>query len=282
MNLKNEDFQFLINRALQEDLSEKGDITSQAIFQETIGIAAIRAKQKGVLAGTEIVRQVFLTVDPTSNIEWFKQDGDNFGDDESVLKISAPVKSLLQAERTALNFLGRLSGIATLTSKYVDRISGQECQILDTRKTTPGWRYLEKYAVSQGGGTNHRIGLHDMVLIKDNHILAAGGITDAVNKVRFYLKKNRISPAIEVEVADLEQLREAISLKVDRIMLDNMSIDSMKQAVEINKHIIPLEASGNITLNNIAQIASLGIDYISVGALTHSAPSADFSMKMIG
>ncbi len=282
MNLNNEDFQFLINRALQEDLGEKGDITSQAIFQETIGIAAIKTKQKGVLAGIEIAKQVFLTVDPTSNIEKFKQDGENFCDDEAVLRISAPVKSLLQAERTALNFLGRLSGIATLTDKYVDRISGQKCQILDTRKTTPGWRYLEKYAVEKGGGTNHRIGLHDMVLIKDNHIHAAGGITQAVKNVRFYLKKNRISPEIEVEVADVEQLREVISLKVDRIMLDNMSMDSMKQAVEINKNGTPLEASGNITLSNISQIASLGVDYISIGAITHSAPCADFSMKMIG
>lgn len=282
MNLRKEDFQLLIDRSIAEDLGEKGDITSLAIFQEKIGVASIQAKQKGILAGIEIAKQVFTTIDPSSQFKNFVNDGNIFYDGDSIAEISAPVKSLLQAERTALNFLGRLSGIATLTGLYVKKVHGNRCKVLDTRKTTPGWRRLEKYAVEMGGGNNHRFGLYDMVLIKDNHITAAGGITTAVQNVRSYLAENNISAEIEVEVTNIEQLREAISLKVNRIMLDNMSIDMMKQAVEINKNRIPLEASGNINLNSISQIASIGVDYISIGALTHSADCVDFAMKMSG
>ncbi|HDL19528.1 MAG TPA: carboxylating nicotinate-nucleotide diphosphorylase [Bacteroidetes bacterium] len=280
-SISRKDYSFLIDKALEEDLHEQGDITSQSIFSSETGTAAIVAKQVGILAGAEIARQVFLAVDSRLEIQILKKDGEKFSNGETVFTISGLVLSMLQAERTALNFLGRLSGIATLTGKFVAKIAGSGCKILDTRKTTPGWRKPEKYAVKMGGGTNHRIGLYDMVLIKDNHIAAARGITPAVKKVRDYLRKKNISAPIEVEVTDLRQLKEAISLQVNRIMLDNMTPEMMRQAVEICGKQIPLEASGNVNLNTVVQIASAGVDYISVGALTHSAPRADFSMKML-
>jgi nicotinate-nucleotide pyrophosphorylase (carboxylating) len=280
MKLKTSDYLFLIEQALKEDLSKRGDITSQAIFQNEISTAKIVAKQSGVLSGINVAKEVFCKVGKESHFNQFLKDGESFSPKDIILEISAPVLFLLQAERTALNFLGRLSGIATLTKQYVEKIKHTECKILDTRKTTPGWRNLEKYAVKTGGGNNHRIGLFDMVLIKDNHIFAANGITPAVSHVRSYLDETNISAKIEVEVSNLGELEEALSLGVDRIMLDNMFCSEMKDAVEICAGQVELEASGNVNLETVQEIAETGVDFISVGALTHSAPCADFSMKM--
>jgi nicotinate-nucleotide pyrophosphorylase (carboxylating) len=182
------------------------------------------------------------------------------------------------AERTALNFLGRFSGIATLTRKYVDAVSGTKTKILDTRKTAPGFRRLDKYAVRMGGGTNHRMGLYDLALIKDNHIDAAGGVIEAVEKTR---QKYGDQILIEVEVKNLEELESALSLSADRIMLDNMDLETMREAVSLADRRMPLEASGNVTLKTVRQIAETGVDFISVGALTHSAPNFDVSLTLI-
>jgi len=280
MKLKQDDCQFLINQALEEDLGKQGDITSQAIFCNESATSVIYAKEPGVLAGIEIAKQVFKTVDKNCEFKQNRFDGNSFTKGDTILEISAPVQSLLKAERTALNFLGCLSGIATLTNQFVKKVQGTKCEILDTRKTTPGWRMLEKYAVNCGSGTNHRIGLYDMVLIKDNHIAAAGGITPAVQRVRSYLEEMKIFAEIEVEVSNLNEMKETISLNVDRIMLDNMSIDLMKEAVDICGGQIPFEASGNVNLENVQDIAETGVNFISIGALTHSARCVDFSMKM--
>ncbi len=188
------------------------------------------------------------------------------------------MRNLLEAERTALNFLGHLSGIATLTRRFVEAVSGTKTKILDTRKTTPGWRLLEKYAVRQGGGHNHRLGLFDMVLIKDNHIQAAGGIVSAVLKVRRYFEEKGNPLPIEVEVKNLKELEDVLPLKVDRILLDNMTRDSLREAVKVAAGRVPLEASGGVTLDTVRAIAETGVDFISVGALTHSAPALDLSM----
>lgn len=280
MRFNREQYQFLIERALSEDLQQEGDLTSRAIFGDEPTTAMIIAKQDGVLAGVEIARDVFWAVDPDCQIRFYRHDGDFFSDQEIIFTVNGNIRSLLRAERTALNFIARLSGIATLTRQYVSKVAGTRCRILDTRKTTPGWRMLEKYSVHVGGGHNHRLGLYDMVLIKDNHITAAGGIAPAVKKAYSYLQKNRVTAKIEVEVTNLPQMQEALALPVDRIMLDNMSPEEMKKAVELCAHRIPLEASGNVRLETVAEIAATGVDYISIGALTHSAPAIDFSMKI--
>jgi nicotinate-nucleotide pyrophosphorylase (carboxylating) len=280
MKLTPEIYQFLINQALEEDLGTQGDITTQAIFDNETATSVIFAKEPGVLAGIEIAKQVFKTVDKNCEFLLKRFDGDLFYKNDTILEISAPVQSLLKAERTALNFLGRLSGIASFANQFVKKVLGTTCKILDTRKTTPGWRKLEKYAVICGGGTNHRVGLYDMVLIKDNHIAAAGGITPAVQRIRSYLEEMNIPVEIEVEVSNLNELQEAVSLDVDRIMLDNMSLDTMKDAVKICAGQIPLEASGNVNIENVQAVARTGVNFISIGALTHSAHCVDFSMKM--
>ena len=197
----------------------------------------------------------------------------------TVAEVDGPLRAILAGERTALNFLGRLSGIATLTAQFAAAVYGTKARILDTRKTTPSWRSLEKYAVRMGGGVNHRIGLYDMVMIKDNHIDAAGGITQAVNAVRGSGLSDGL--AIEVEVRTLDELREALSLNVERIMLDNMDEAMMREAVAITAGRTPLEASGNMSLDRVRAVAETGVDFISVGALTHSAPALDLSMKIV-
>ncbi len=272
----------LIQWALAEDLGKWGDITTRAIAsQPAICRAEIIAKAAGVVAGLEIAKSVFrycsrkLTfVQPVNDGEWVEPM-------QPLLGISGPCDRLLTAERTALNFLGRLSGIATLTRRFVDAIQGTQARILDTRKTTPGWRVLEKYAVRCGGGFNHRMGLYDMILIKDNHIIAAGSITRAVNQCRRFLQRNHIKALIEVEAKTLAEVEEATALGVDRIMLDNMPTTLMKQAVDWVHGRIPLEASGNVTLENVRQVAETGVDFISIGALTHSARNLDVSLEFL-
>jgi nicotinate-nucleotide pyrophosphorylase (carboxylating) len=271
--------QTLVKMALAEDLGEIGDVTSQA----TIGPEAIRhgeivAKCGGVVAGLPVVSAVYQAVDPAVEIAPQVLDGDQVSAGTIVCTFEGGARSLLTGERTALNFLQRLSGIATLTRQFVDAVAGTKTVILDTRKTTPGWRLLEKYAVRMGGGQNHRIGLYDAVMIKDNHIVAAGGITAAVDKVRAYPPAQNLPIILEVET--LDQLDEALALNVNQILIDNMDETTMKQAVEIAAGRVPLEASGNMSLERVAAVAATGVNFISVGALTHSAPAFDFSMRL--
>lgn len=275
---------WLIKRALREDLGS-GDITSQfTIAPEANALAIIMAKKEGVLAGLDICRQVFLLADQELRVELQAQDGSAVGLGQAVMTIQGRTRSILAAERTALNFLQHLSGIATLTSKFVEAVRGTRAKILDTRKTTPGLRALEKYAVACGGGQNHRLGLWDMVLIKDNHIEAAGGVANAIRRVKD-ADHGRIK--IEVEVQNLAQLEEAMAEEPDIIMLDNMNQQQMAEACRLvfanparDQGKLRIEASGNVSLDNVRQIAECGVDFISVGAITHSAPALDFSLRL--
>ncbi|MDX2140761.1 MAG: carboxylating nicotinate-nucleotide diphosphorylase [Chloroflexota bacterium] len=270
----------LIHLALEEDLGEHGDVTSRATLpSKQRSFARMIAKSRGVVAGLPVVRRVFEHIDPGVMISNKVQDGTLVEPGTVIAELMGEVRSLLAGERTALNFIQRLSGIASLTSRYVEAVKGTNAVILDTRKTTPGWRLLEKYAVRMGGGQNHRIGLYDMVMVKDNHIDAAGGIVQAVKSVR--AEPSAAGLAIEVEVRTLNELRVALSLNVNRIMLDNMDEKMMREAVRIADGQVPLEASGNMTLERVRAVAETGVNFISVGALTHSAPSLDISMKIV-
>jgi len=272
-----EQIKAIVQRALAEDVGP-GDVTSQWILSPEMRVrGCFLAKAQGVLAGLEVVRQVFRQVDERIAFQSHKKDGDIISKGDIVAAVKGPAASILTAERTALNFLQRMSGIATLTRHYVEAAAGTKAVILDTRKTAPGLRLLDKWAVRLGGGQNHRLGLYDMVLIKDNHIAAAGSITQAVERVR---RRNQPGLAVEVEVKSLAELEEALALDVDRIMLDNMGLDEMRRAVEITAGRVPLEASGNVTLENVAAIAATGVDYISVGALTHSVKALDISLEV--
>jgi nicotinate-nucleotide pyrophosphorylase (carboxylating) len=224
-----------------------------------------------------VARQSFLQVDAGVEFKPLVEEGAHVTPGTQLAKVSGPARALLTGERIALNFLQRMSGIATATSRYVAAVAGTRARILDTRKTAPGLRLLDKWAVVLGGGHNHRIGLYDMAMIKDNHIAAAGGITAAVERVR--TRWGHQLP-VEVEVANLDQLAEALTLDLDLIMLDNMSLDAMSQAVEITAGRVPLEASGNVSLETVAAIAATGVDYISVGKLTHSVEALDISFKL--
>ncbi len=270
----------LIHLALSEDIG-RGDLTSEAVVDGKLsGKAVILAKQEGILAGLSVAKMVFQMVDPAVVFKMLKQDGERIKKGGKVASVQGKVKNILSAERTALNFLQRLCGIATLTGKYVEKIGGTKAKILDTRKTTPGLRVLEKYAVKAGGGKNHRMGLFDMILIKENHIRAGGGIWDAIKKARSSYKRKKI----EVEVRNLRELREAIEVMPDWIMLDNMKIQQMKKAVGMIRSVssaIKIEASGSVNLRNVRKIAQTGVDFISVGALTHSTPALDLSLILI-
>jgi nicotinate-nucleotide pyrophosphorylase (carboxylating) len=269
----------LIEMALAEDLGDSGDVTSLSTLPEVLHLKGrIVAKADGIVAGLPVVEMVYQQVDPGVTVKRHVEDGVQVARGTLVCEIEGKGQSLLTGERVALNFLQRLSGIATLTHQFVEAAQGTRTKILDTRKTTPGWRSLEKYAVRMGGGQNHRIGLYDMVMIKDNHIDGAGSITKAVEAVRSYAPAAHIP--IEVEVRNLDELREVLPLKVDRVLLDNMSDAQMREAVQITDGQVPLEASGNMNLQRVAAVAATGVDYISVGALTHSAPALDLSMKI--
>ena len=263
----------LIRLALEEDIGS-GDITSTSIFppaQQASGRLA--AKADGVIAGLAVAEAVFQAVDPTITFDPAISDGQQVKAGTTIARFAGPVRGLLAGERLALNFLQRMSGIATLTRQYVEAVAGTGAVILDTRKTVPGLRHFDKTAVVLGGGQNHRMGLYDMALIKENHIRAAGGITAAVNRVR-----EKSAVPIEVEVTTLEELREALNLNLDRIMLDNMSLPMMREAVAITNGRTPLEASGNVTLQTVRAIAKTGVDFISSGSLTHSVKALDISM----
>ena len=270
----------LIRLALAEDLGERGDVTSLATLTSgKRATARIHARTEGVLAGLPLVARVFSELDAEVRVRLARGDGEQVGAGETLCEIEGRAVTLLGAERTALNFLQHLSGIATLTRRYVDAVAGTGATILDTRKTTPGWRRLEKYAVRMGGGSNHRLGLHDALLIKENHIAAAGGITAALLRVRACSAAAGLPVIIEVE--RLPQLDEALGLAPQRILLDNMSLGDMREAVVRSDGRVPLEASGNMTLERVPAVAATGVDFISVGALTHSAPVLDCSMRIL-
>jgi nicotinate-nucleotide pyrophosphorylase (carboxylating) len=267
----------IIQQALDEDIGA-GDITSLATIPADLPCQGeFIAKAEGVIAGLEVVQWTFELVDPQIKFVPHVPDGATVKNREVIGTAYGSGLTLLQGERVALNFLQRMSGIATLTQKFVQGAEGKAV-ILDTRKTAPGLRLFDKWAVRLGGGANHRFGLDDMALIKDNHIAAAGGITAAVARMRSYLKDQAMAKIpIEVEVKNLEELREVLTLGVDRIMLDNMSLESMAQAVAITQGAVPLEASGNVNLERVGAIAQTGVDYISVGHLTHSVTALDIS-----
>jgi nicotinate-nucleotide pyrophosphorylase (carboxylating) len=265
----------IIDAALLEDMP-LGDITSENIISlDSVSEAEITAKENGILAGIEVAERVFKKLDPEMDFSMLVGDGSSIGKGEKLALLKGPSITLLKGERTALNFLQRLSGIATATHRFMQELKGSRTEILDTRKTTPGLRILEKYAVKMGGGKNHRFSLSDMVLIKDNHLMIVGSITEAVRRA-----KSKVSADIKVEVEtrSLEEVKEAFSSGADMIMLDNMSLSEMKEAVKWINGRTPLEASGNITIDRLKEIALLGVDFVSAGSLTHSFKSLDISM----
>jgi len=271
----------IIDTSLTEDIGS-GDITTEAIFNKYKSTSAvIIAKEDGILAGIDVAERVFKKVDPDVNFKILVSDGENICRGLNVARIKGDVRTILKAERTALNFLGRMSGIATLTYEFVKRIKGTKAKILDTRKTSPVLRILEKYAVNAGGGYSHRMGLYDMFLIKDNHIKAAGGLDKAIKRVIEFRKEKRKNFKIEAEAENIEHVRTALSEGVDRIMLDNMNLRMVKKAVEIAKGKVEIEVSGNVNLKNVSPIASSGVDYISIGSITHSAKIIDFSLAIV-
>lgn len=268
----------LIRLALEEDIGS-GDVTTDALIEPgRMARAVIFAKESLVLAGLQIAQEVFTTLDPAVSFDTTCQDSDRVETGDEILTARGKLQALLLGERTALNFLQRLSGIATLTRKYVDRVAGSNVRLTDTRKTTPGWRRLEKYAVRAGGGYNHRLGLYDGILIKDNHIVACGGISEAVAMVR---NSRPHLLRIEVEVSDLNQVKEALENSVDIIMLDNMDLNDIHKAVRIVGGRALVEVSGGVTFDTLPEIADTGVDIISIGALTHSARAVDISMRVV-
>lgn len=265
----------LLSLALEEDIGDS-DITSESTIPNDLNLrGSIFAKAEGVFAGFEVLRFFYVHFFPVVQLNAFMKDGDRVASRQKIAEIRGPGRTVLSTERLALNILQRMSGIATETRRYVDRIQGTRAVLLDTRKTAPGLRILDKMAVRLGGGTNHRQGLFDSYLIKENHIEASGSLTEAVRRVHAGNRKKRM---IEVEVRSLPEFREALGLRVDRILLDNMSIDEMKRAVREAAGKIQLEASGNISLENIRQVAETGVDFISVGSLTHSVRALDLSL----
>ncbi len=272
----------IINYALTEDLGD-GDHTSLAIFpKEGSGKARLIIKEDGIIAGLPVAERIFTRVDPQLSLELFKRDGDPVLKGEIAFEVRGNYLSLLSAERLVLNFMQRMSGIATLTSEMVKMVSGTKAKILDTRKTTPNLRELEKYAVRIGGGFNHRMGLFDMIMIKDNHVDFAGGVVPAIESVIQYLGKTKKELKIEIEVRNFDELLTVIHHgKVDRIMLDNFSAEDTASAVTIINGRYETEASGGITLQNVREYAEAGVDYISVGSLTHNFRSLDMSLKAV-
>ena len=269
------EIQNTIQQALDEDLGP-GDLTTAAIVRNSDRVqGTFLAKEDGVIAGWDVVRQVFAALDPDVRVTESIPDGRTVRNGDPVGTVAGKAGAILAGERTALNFFQRMSGIATLTRRFVDAVKGTNAVILDTRKTAPGLRVLDKLAVRTGGGENHRFGLFDMVLIKENHIAAAGSITEAVSRVRTHMNE---PVKIEVEVRNLQELTETLKLAVDRILLDNMDVEEISSAVKMAGGRVPLEASGSVTLENVARIAATGVQYISVGQLTHSVKALDISL----
>lgn len=271
----------LVELALMEDIG-LGDLTSDAVLAEhELAAGEFLCKENGVIAGLDVAALVFRYCDYSITLNAAVRDGSPVKQGQVVASIDGNARAILRGERTALNFLQRMSGIATLTKTYVEAVAGTLAKITDTRKTTPGLRVLDKMAVRLGGGVNHRFGLDDMVLIKDNHIVAAGGITQAVRRCHEYLTTREIHAAIEVETRTLDDVREALRCSgIQRIMLDNFTPEQMQQAVSLIAHRVDVEASGGITLHNVRAVAETGVDFISVGALTHSMKALDISLEL--
>ena len=267
-----------VRAALLEDWGRAGDITAQAtLSQETGARAVIAARQPGRLSGIDLAAAAFRLSDPAIGVEILARDGDRLAPGDVVMRVSGPARGMLSAERVALNYLGHLSGIATATAAFADRVAHTKARIVCTRKTTPGLRAFEKYAVRCGGGANHRFGLDDAILIKDNHIAVAGGVRAAIEASRRFAGH---LVRVEIEVDTLEQLREALDAKPDVIMLDNMQPDRLREAVAIADGRVVLEASGGVNLETVAAIAETGVDLISVGWITHSAPVLDLGLDI--
>lgn len=269
-------------RSVEEDLGD-GDHTSLAcIPPDSVGKAQLIIKDEGILAGITVAKKVFREIDKTLNCEILVQDGSHIKPGDVVLTVSGKQQSILKAERLVLNIMQRMSGIATNTDRYVNLLDGLKTKILDTRKTTPGFRFLEKEAVRIGGGMNHRMGLSDMIMIKDNHIRYAGGIEPAIKMTREYLDRNNKKLKIEIEAGNIDDVRAIMETGgVDRIMLDNFSIEDTRNAVKIINGMFETESSGGITLDTVRAYAECGVDYISVGALTHHIVSIDMSLKAV-
>jgi len=272
--MKSKKYVSIIKKALKEDI-KTGDLTSLSIFNDTdMCQAQLIAKQDGIIAGIKVFKKTFKLIDKNIKVKLLFKDGQQCKNRDVIAEISGAVIGVLSAERVALNLLQRMSGIASLTHRFV-KLCDNRCRVLDTRKTAPNLRVLDKWAVKLGGGSNHRVGLYDMALIKENHIKAAGGISPAVNKVLAYDQHRH---KIEVEVTNLDELKQALTCDIDRIMLDNMDNQSMSQAVKLTAGKIDLEASGNVNLDTIEAISKTGVDYISIGALTHSVKAMDYSL----
>ena len=272
----------LIDLSFAEDIGDGDHTTLCCIPEDAMGKSKLLIKEDGILAGVEIAKEVFHRFDPTMQVEVFMGDGAKVKKGDVAMIVTGKVRSLLQTERLMLNIMQRMSGIATMTSKYVERLEGTHTRVLDTRKTTPGMRMLEKQAVKIGGGCNHRIGLFDMILLKDNHVDFSGGIANAINRCREYFKEKGLDLKIEIEVRNFEELKQAMDCGgIDRIMLDNFSVEDTKKAVEIVGGKYETESSGGITFDTLRDYAECGVDFISVGALTHSVKGLDMSFKAV-
>lgn len=270
----------LIDLAFAEDIGDGDHTTLCCIPENAMGKSHLLIKEDGILAGVELAKRVFAKFDPTMQVEVLINDGTPVKKGDIAMVVTAKVRSLLQTERLMLNIMQRMSGIATMTNKYVERLKGTKTHVLDTRKTTPGLRMLEKQAVKIGGGMNHRIGLFDMILLKDNHIDFSGGITNAITRCHEYLKEKGLDLKIEIEVRNFDELAEAMNCGgINRIMLDNFSVADTKKAVDIVGGKFETESSGGITFDTIRDYAECGVDFISVGALTHSVKGLDMSFK---
>lgn len=270
----------LIDLAFAEDIGDGDHTTLCCIPEDAMGKSHLLIKEDGILAGVDVAREVFHRFDPTMQMEVFMEDGAQVKKGDIAFVVSGKVRSLLQTERLMLNIMQRMSGIATMTNKYVKLIEGTGAHVLDTRKTTPGMRMLEKQAVKIGGGVNHRIGLFDMILLKDNHVDFAGGIENAIDRCHHYLNEKGLDLKIEIEIRNFDELQQVLDKGgVNRIMLDNFTVADTKKAVDIINHRFEVESSGGITFDTIRSYAEQGVDFISVGALTHSVKGLDMSFK---
>ena len=270
----------LIDLAFSEDIGDGDHTTLCCIPENAMGKSRLLIKEKGILAGMRIAKEIFHRFDPTMQVEQFMEDGTHVKPGDVPMIVTGKVRSLLQTERLMLNVMQRMSGIATMTNKYVQRLEGTNTRVLDTRKTTPGMRMLEKEAVKIGGGCNHRIGLFDMILLKDNHIDFAGGIANALDRCAAYQKEKGLNLKVEIECRTFDEIKQVMAHGgADCIMLDNFSIEDTKKAVELINHKFETESSGGITYDTLRQYAECGVDFISVGALTHSVKGLDMSFK---
>ena len=270
----------LIDLSFAEDIGDGDHTTLSCIPADAMGKSKLLIKEEGILAGIEVAKEVFRRFDPTMKVEVFIQDGTHVKPGDVAMMVEGKVQSLLQTERLMLNIMQRMSGIATMTNKYVKKLEGTKTRVLDTRKTTPGMRIMEKMAVKIGGGVNHRIGLFDMILLKDNHVDFAGGIANAINRCHEYLKEKGKNLKIEIEVRNFDELQQVLDMGgVDRIMLDNFSVEDTRKAVEMVAGRFETESSGGITFDTLRDYAECGVDFISVGALTHSVKGLDMSFK---